>query len=89
MKLDIYCTIIREKRPEWMKRLLSFLNCAQRKAYIGTQDEMTGIYGGVESYLRQMNLSGQTSFVLDAELTKDGGIHIKKNGRTFIEMTFQ
>lgn len=49
---------------------------------------MEGIYGGVESYLRQMNLSGQAGVTLDAELTKDGDIHIKKNGRTFAEMSF-
>lgn len=88
MMLDIYCTVDRAKRPEWMKRLLSFLSGAQRKVYEGTSDEMTAIYGGVESYLRQMNLSGQVGVTLDAELTEDGDIHIKKNGRTFVDIRF-
>lgn len=86
--LDIYCTVGCANRPEWMKRLLRFLSGAQRKVYEGTSDEMEGIYGGVESYLRQMNMSGQAGVTLDAELTKDGDIHIKKNGRTFIEIRF-
>lgn len=88
MMLDIYCTVDRAKRPEWMKRLLSFLSSAQRRTYQGTSDEMEAIYGGVESYLRQMNMSGQAGILLDAELTKDEDIHIKKNGQTFIELTF-
>ena len=88
-KLIIECTVDRSKRPSWMNRLISFLSSAQRRTYVGTSDEMVGIYGGVESYLRQMNLSGQAGVTLDAELTKDGDIHIKKNGRTFAEMSFE
>lgn len=86
--LDIYCTVDRTNRPEWMKRLLSFLSGAQRKVYDGTSDEMAGIYSGVVNYLRQLMLSGQTCVILDAELIMDNSLSIKRNGRTFIEIRF-
>ena len=88
-QLIIECTVDRLKRPSWMKRLISFLSTAQRRTYMGTMDEMEGVYGGVESYLRQMNLSGQAGVTQDAEFTDEGDIYIKKNGRTFAKISFE
>lgn len=79
-QLDITCTVERSKRPAWMKRLMSVVSNSQWKSYEGNLDEMKAIRSGIEHYIRQMKLAGQTPVELTTEIATDNVLLIKKNG---------
>ena len=80
--LHINCTVDRAKRPVWMKRLMSALAN-------GTLDELKGIRSGVECFIRQLKMSGQTSLDLSTEIATGNVLLVLKNGKAFLTAQFK
>lgn len=83
-QLKVECTVDRSKRPAWMNRLISALSNAQWKQYEGTLDELKGIRSGLEHFIRQMKMAGQTPVELTTEIDTGNVLLVKKNGKAFI-----
>lgn len=86
--LDVKCNIERDKRPHWMANLIQAINNAMWKSYQGTEDELNGIRSGIDHFIRQLKMSGQTFVNITTELSNNI-ISIKRNGKTFITVQFQ
>ena len=86
--LTVGCTVSLQKRPAWMKRLVTIVSNCQWKKYDGTLDELKGIRSGIEHYIRQMKMAGQTLVELTTEIATDNVLFIKKNGKAFITAQF-
>ena len=87
--LRVECTVDRSKRPAWMKRLISALGNAQWKKYEGTLDELKGIRSGIENFIRQLKMAGQTPVELTTEIATGNVLLVKKNGKAFITAQFK
>mgnify|MGYP003474965764 CR=1 FL=1 len=87
--LKVECTVDRSKRPAWMKRLISALNNAQWKQYDGTLDELKGIRSGIENFIRQLKMAGQTPVELTTEIATNNVLLIKKNAKAFVTIEFK
>lgn len=88
-KLTVECTVSLQKRPAWMKRLVGIVSNCQWKQYDGTLDELKGIRSGIEHYIRQMKMAGQTPVELTTEIATGNVLLIKKNGKAFITAEFK
>ena len=86
--LKVECTVDRSKRPVWMKRLVGALSNAQWKKYEGTLDELKGIRSGLEHFIRQLKMAGQTTVELTTEIVTGNVLIVKKNGKAFITAQF-
>ena len=87
-QLKVDCTVSSQKRPAWMKRLVGIVSNCQWNKYDGTLDELKGIRSGIEHYIRQMKMAGQTPVELTTEIATDNVLLIKKNGKAFITAQF-
>ena len=88
-KLTVECTVSSHKRPAWMKRLVGIVSNCQWKQYDGTLDELKGIRSGIEHYIRQMKMAGQTPVELTTEIATGNVLLVKKNGKAFITAQFE
>lgn len=88
-KFTVDCTVSSQKRPVWMKRLVGILSNCQWKQYDGTLDELKGIRSGIEHYIRQMKMAGQTPVELTTEIATGNVLLVKKNGKAFITAQFK
>lgn len=87
-QLKVDCTVSSQKRPAWMKRLVTIVSNCQWKKYDGTLDELKGIRSGIEHYIRQMKMAGQTPVELTTEIATGNVLLIKKNSKAFITAQF-
>lgn len=87
-QLKIDCMVDTSKRPAWMKRLVGIISTCQWKQYEGTLDELKGIRSGIEHYIRQMKMAGQTPVELTTEIATDNVLLVKKNSKAFITAQF-
>lgn len=87
-QLKVECTVDRSKRPQWMKRLLTVISNTQWKSYDDTIEELKGIRSGLEHFIRQMKLAGQTNVELTTEIATGNVLLVKKNGKAFITAQF-
>ena len=87
--LVVECTVSSPNRNDWIRRLLSAFNNAKWKQYEGTLDELKGIRSGIEHYIRQMKMAGQTPVELTTEIATDNVLLIKKNGKAFVTLQFE
>ena len=88
-KLKVDCTVSSQKRPVWMKKLVGIVSNCQWKTYDGTMDELKGIRSGIEHYIRQMRMAGQTPVELTTEIATGNVLLVKKNGKAFITAQFE
>ena len=88
-QLGINCTVDRSKRPAWMKRLMSVISNMQCKKYEGTLDDMKAIRSGIDHYIRQMKMAGQTPVELTTEIATNNVLLIKKNAKAFVTIEFK
>ena len=88
-KLIVDCTVSSQKRPAWMKRLVGIISNCQWKQYDGTLDELKGIRSGIEHYIRQMKMAGQTPVELTTEIATGNVLLVKKNGKAFVTAEFK
>lgn len=90
MAILVYeCTTAKERRPEWLRQIVSVLRNVQRKNYIGTREEMDDIQYSLNAFIRQLKLSGTLNVDVTTEITPGNVLLIKKPRRTIITAEFK
>ena len=83
------CTTAKERRPEWLRLIVTVLRNVQRKSYTGSHKDMEEIQYSLNAFIRQLKLSGTLNVDVTTEITSGNVLLIKKPRVTVITAEFK
>ena len=81
--LTYKCNIAKEKRPKWLRCIISGLYNAERRTYNGNASEYQSIKKDIDKLVDNINTGGTMRSKIRTELREDNGetvLFVKRNG---------
>ncbi len=91
-QLTYKCNLIKEKRPEWLRRIISALHTLMAQRMTGDDADFASIHSDLGQLIYQMHLAGILKSKITVESVTDGGetaLFIKRSGRILISIYFK
>lgn len=88
-QLTYKCNLAKEKRPEWVKRIISALHTLMSQRMMGNASDFAAVHADLCQLVYQMNLAGVIKSPVKVEVVTDDGetvVFIKRSGRIIISI---
>lgn len=88
-QLTYKCNLSKEKRPEWVRRIISVIHTLMAQRMTGDASDFTAVHADLCRLIYQMTLAGDLKSKVTAELVTDEGetvLFIKRSGRILISI---
>lgn len=87
--LTYKCNIAKEKRPKWLRCIISGLHNAERRTYNGNAAEYQSVKKDIDKLVDNMNIGGTMRSRVTTELVEDNGgavLSVRRNGTPVVSI---
>lgn len=88
-QLTYKCNLSKEKRPEWLRRIISALHTLMAQRMTGAAGDFAAIHADLSRLIYQLHLAGTLKSKVTVELATDEGetvLFVKRSGRILISI---